>query len=131
MAWSIMTYFVVLVIVIEQKGPVGAIERSMAVMKRTWGESLTAHFGVGLISFLLSLTGIVPIVGGVIALSNQMVVVGIALILMGLLIILSVAVVISALSSIILAALYVYAAEGVVPQHYNSTVLQQAFGPKG
>lgn len=130
MTWSIMTYFVVPVIVIEKKGPIAAVERSIAVMRQAWGESLSAHFGMALISLAACLIGILPIALGAVLLSNQMVVLGISLILLGVLLILAVSVVISALGSIILAALYIYASEGVVPRQFDSGLLKQAFGPK-
>ncbi len=43
-----MTYFVVPVIVVEKLGPLAAGKRSFEVLKRTWGESLVANFGVGI-----------------------------------------------------------------------------------
>lgn len=128
--WSIMTFFVVPILVVEQKGPIAAIQRSIEVMKRTWGESLTAHFGIGLISFLLSLIGIIPMVLGFFALSSQLVPVGIGLIVIGVVLILAVSLVTSALNSIILAALYIYASEGQVPRHFDSSLIRTAFGPK-
>ncbi len=130
MAWSIMTFFVIPVLVVEQKGPIAAIQRSIEVMRRTWGESLAAHFGIGLITFLLCLIGMVPIGLGVWALSSQLIVVGIALILVGILFVLAVSLVTSAMNSIIVAALYIYAAEGEVPSHFDSSLLRSAFGPK-
>ena len=128
--WSIMTFFVIPVLVVEQKGPIAAIQRSIEVMKRTWGESLTARFGIGLITFLLCLVGVVPIGLGVMAMASQMVAVGIALVVVGILFILAVSLVTSALNSIILAALYIYAAEGEIPRQFDSSILRSAFGPK-
>jgi len=53
MAWTITTYFVVPVLVVEKAGPVEACKRSVSLMKRTWGESLSASFSAGFINFLL------------------------------------------------------------------------------
>ena len=91
---------------------------------------MAAHFGIGLFTFLLSLIGIIPIGLGVLALSSQMTVVGIALILVGILFVLAVLLVTSALNTIILAALYIYAAEGKIPSHFDTSMLRSAFGPK-
>jgi hypothetical protein len=64
-AWSVMTYFVVPVLVVEGVGPFEAIGRSRKIMRKTWGESLVANFGVGLILFLLFLASwIVPLTIG-------------------------------------------------------------------
>jgi hypothetical protein len=47
MAWSAVPYFVVPVIVIERTGPVDAFRRPVSILRRTWGEALSANFGVG------------------------------------------------------------------------------------
>ncbi len=46
-AWSLATFFVVPVMVVEKAGPLAAIRRSMAVMKDTWGELLVAGITLG------------------------------------------------------------------------------------
>ena len=43
MAWSIVTYLVVPVLVVEKAGPIEAVKRSTALLKKTWGEALTAE----------------------------------------------------------------------------------------
>jgi len=49
-AWTVLTYFVVPVLVFEGVGPIKAIRRSKDILKRTWGESLMANFSIGLIT---------------------------------------------------------------------------------
>ncbi|MFN5706522.1 MAG: DUF6159 family protein [Planctomycetota bacterium] len=39
-AWSMLTFFVVPIIVIEQLGPIAAIKRSTSLLSETWGEYL-------------------------------------------------------------------------------------------
>jgi hypothetical protein len=63
-AWTIMTYFVVPVLVVEKANPVDAVKRSFQVMTRAWGESLTAGFSIGLIAFLFSLLAMLPLGAG-------------------------------------------------------------------
>lgn len=53
MTWSIVSIFVVPVLVYEGLGPVPAIKRSTQVLKKTWGESLIRHFGLGLVQFFV------------------------------------------------------------------------------
>ena len=130
MAWSAVTYFVVPVIVVEKLGPIGAAKRSFAVLKKTWGEALVANFGIGAIVFLASLLGIAPIVLGVMALSSGMTVVGVAAIVIGVAILLVVSLISSALDAIIVGALYLYAAEGTVPQQFDDGFFRQAFANK-
>ncbi len=51
MAWSILTFFVIPVLVFEEKGVIDSVKESGAIMKKAWGESLSANFSFGLISF--------------------------------------------------------------------------------
>ncbi len=53
MAWTVMTYFVVPVIVVDNRGPIQAIRDSAAALKRTWGTALAGNFSLGLVNFLL------------------------------------------------------------------------------
>lgn len=50
-AWSISTFFVVPIVAYENKSPWNALKESIGMMKRLWGESLTASFSFGLIQF--------------------------------------------------------------------------------
>lgn len=127
MAWSAVTYFVVPVIVVERVGPIDATKRSLAILKRTWGEALSANFGVGFIVFIATLIAAVPVFLGIAAISAGMVAVGIACIAGGIILLLLVSLISSALNSIILGALYLYAAEEKVPEAFDRRLFQQAF----
>lgn len=129
-AWTIGTYFVVPVLVVEGLGPVDAVKRSMSVLKKTWGEALTANFGIGFITFLIMLPAIGLIIGGSMLAANGASVLGGVLVVIGVLALLAGGLITSALDSILLAALYLYAADGEVPQQFNSRVLSNAFGHK-
>jgi ABC-type multidrug transport system fused ATPase/permease subunit len=130
MAWSAVTYFVVPVIVVERVGPVDAAKRSFGILKKTWGEALTANFGIGFVVFVASLLGVIPIVLGVVAMASGMVPIGIAAIAIGIAILLVVSLISSALNTIIIGALYLYAAEGKVPQEFDEGTFQHAFAHK-
>ncbi|RLB54929.1 MAG: hypothetical protein DRI90_19850, partial [Deltaproteobacteria bacterium] len=58
MTWSIVTIFVIPAMVYDDLGPMEAIKKSTATLRRTWGESLIRHFGLGLIQFLFMLLGV-------------------------------------------------------------------------
>ena len=130
MAWSAVTYFVVPVIVVERMGPIAATKKSFSILKKTWGESLTANFGIGFVVFAVSLLGIIPIMLGVAALAADVVPLGIAGIGIGIVILLAVSLISSALHTIIIGALYLYAAEGKVPEHFDEDVFRHAFAHK-
>ncbi len=127
-AWTMVTYFVVPVLVVEKAGPVEATKRSLSIVSKTWGESLTANFSTGIIFFLASMLGFFPIYfGGMMLGTNQAM--GITLIALGVIYLLIVALVSSALNSIILAGLYLFASEGEVPQLFDDGLVRGAFSP--
>jgi hypothetical protein len=127
MAWSIVTYFVVPILVVEKVGPIEAVKRSGSIMRRTWGESLSAHFGVGLIIFLLCLVALIPAVIGFL-IGNTVAVVAGLVITVVLWIVL--ALISAAVHTIAVAALYQYAAQRTVPQGFDAQQLEGAFGAR-
>lgn len=130
MAWAVTTYFVVPVLVIEGVGPIQAVKRSVGIMKKTWGESLASNFGLGFINLLMSLVGIIPLIGGIALISTGMTMLGGVLVGCGVILILLASLITSALESIVLAALYIYAAEEKEPQGFDSDLVRTAFAHK-
>lgn len=126
-AWSIATYFVVPVLVVERTGPVEAVKRSFAVLRKTWGEALAANFGIGILVFLAMVPCIALIFFGVMMLAAGTGALGGVLLCCGVLSLILVSLISSALDSILLAALYLYATEGTVPQHFDNSLLQNSF----
>lgn len=114
MAWSLVTYLVIPILVVEDIGVVDAIKRSGSLFRRTWGENVAAQFGFGLLGFVASLLGIAIAVIGVAAGG----VLGILGLVIGALWIVLVAVVLAALNGIFQTALYHYAVDGQVPGDY-------------
>ncbi len=106
LAWSLVTFLVIPVLVMEGIGVRDALRRSAALFRQTWGENVAARVGFGLLGFLASLPGIAAIAGGV-ALADTP---NVFLIALGVLWILVVAMVLSALSGIFQTALYRHAA---------------------
>ncbi len=50
--WTMMTFFVVPIIVAENMAPIPAIKKSSSLFKQTWGDQVTANFGFGIIQIL-------------------------------------------------------------------------------
>lgn len=111
-AWNIATFLVVPILAVEGIGPIQAIQRSTALLKKTWGEQIIGNFGVGVIFGLITF-GIILIslpifyllitaetIWGVIALALGLV-----------LVIILIALVQSTLSGIYTAAIYQYAVD--------------------
>lgn len=130
-AWTIATYFVVPVLVVERLGPIEAFQRSVAVLRRTWGEALSANFGIGVMVFLATLPAAALVAGGGYFLAQQQIALGASLLILGLAALLIVSLISSALNAIVLAALYLYAADGAVPSGFDRRVLESAFAARG
>ncbi|MDX1690924.1 MAG: DUF6159 family protein [Acidimicrobiia bacterium] len=124
-AWSLVTFLVIPVIVVENLGVVDAVKRSGSLFKRTWGENVAAQVGFGLLGFLVALPAILVAVGGF-ALGET---IGVVLLGVAILWILATAMVITALNGVFQAALYRFAADQDVPDAFGS--LESAFVPKG
>lgn len=110
MAWTLITYLVVPVLVLERIGPVDAIKRSTSLLKKTWGEQIISNFGFGLIAFLFSLVGFLFVVVGVYAIvakASVAIIAALFVAAVGYWVLLGI--VMSALRGIYTAALYTYA----------------------
>jgi len=129
-AWTIITYFVVPVLVVEKLGPIDAVRRSMQLLKQTWGEALIGHFGLGLFKLLLTLPGILIVVLGGAMLMGNLFAIGVAFIVLGILYFLAVAAIGAALDTIFLGALYQFAAFHRVPSGFDAGVMEGAFRRK-
>jgi hypothetical protein len=129
--WTVVTYFVVPVLVVEKLGPFAAISRSTQILKKTWGEALVGRFGIGFYMLLLALPGILLLIVGVmIAGGAKMAGLGIAMIVLAILYFLAWAAVGSALQGIFTSALYQYAAYNQVPNGFDQETMAGAFQPK-
>jgi len=129
-AWSIMTYFVVPVLVVEKIGPFQAVGRSMSIMKKTWGEALVGNLGLGLFMFLLFIPVIILFLLGGWILFTGKVAVGITVLVIAFIALLLHSAIGSALNTILLAALYQYAAEDQVPAAFDRGTFERAFTSK-
>ena len=129
--WTVITYFVVPVLVVEKAGPFEAIKRSASILKNTWGEALVGRFGLGLLVLLLAIPGVLLFVAGVALIAaGPLAVLGVALLALGLLYFVGLAAVSAALQGIFVSALYQYAAHGRVPSSFEAETMRSAFGHK-
>jgi hypothetical protein len=127
MAWSVLTFLTVPIIMLEDAGPGTALKRSKDLFAKTWGENIFLQFGLGLIGFLVILPafaigaiGVATGVGLIMAVAIAIAVAWFAV----------AQAVMAALSGIFRTALYRYAADGVVPVPFQGTSLPQAFAPR-
>ncbi|QJW99330.1 DUF6159 family protein [Frigoriglobus tundricola] len=127
-AWSVMTFFVVPVLVVEKVGPMAAIGRSAALLKKTWGEALVGNMGLSFILFLLLIPVVLLFVAGGWLLASGSTVPGAVLLVAGGISMLLHMAVGAALHTIFLAALYQFAADERVPEGFDRRVMETAFG---
>jgi hypothetical protein len=122
-AWTVVSFLVVPVLVVENKGPFAALQESAGLVTKTWGKQVMGSFGFGLITFLLALPAfaviLLSIFSGNIALMIGCIVLAVVyLVILGL--------VQSALQSIFQAAVFLYARDGQVPEGFEAEVLGNA-----
>jgi Family of unknown function (DUF6159) len=110
--WSLATYLMVPVLVLENRGVIESIRRSSELLKKTWGEQLV----VGLHFLWMMLVVAIPgIILGVLAWP------------VGILYFAAMAAAMTAARQIFVVALYRYAATGQPPNGYSSDALGDAF----
>ncbi len=127
MAWTLATFFVVPVLAFEDLGPVEAVERSIELFRKNWGEEVVGTFSFGLIFFLLALPGILlPLLGSSLA-GAYGATIGATLMVVYFVVL---AVVNSSAQGIFLAALYRYAKTGGISQGFSQSTFSSAWQPK-
>jgi hypothetical protein len=130
LAWSLATFFVVPVLVVEKLGPVASVRRSASVFKERWGESVTGDIAIGTIVVIAAIPGFVV---GLEALSefeahdyaSGLVIAAVAAVLLG-----PVIAVGSAVGDLFSYFLYRHATEGIVVGPFSSAQLDSAMEPK-
>ena len=131
-AWAVVTYFVVPVVVVDGVGPIEAVKRSSAILRRTWGEAIGGEGGLGLIScvFLLPVVLLFGLLGtaGIGVWASPPV--AVALIAIVAIYLLALVVVFTALGMIFRTGTYVYATTGQAPSSMDPALLQGAFRKK-
>ncbi len=127
MAWNLLTFFVIPVLVFEGVGPIEAIKRSGSIFKRTWGESVVGQFSVSAIIGLLSILGIVPIVLAVVTEQAALIV---GAVLLAVVYWFMLGIIAASLNGIYRTALYVYASTGQVSPLFTHQAITAAFQPR-
>lgn len=131
-AWSLASVFVIPVIIVEpETNPFSVLKKSAFTLKKTWGESLLGYIG-------LQFGGMIAVFSGVFLLITSAVLSSMLhtfwIFAAGAMLSVAVVITISYLTSVAnqvyRCALYLYAAEGNIPQPYNSDHLQMAWKTK-
>ncbi len=125
-AWSVATFLVVPVLVAEKKGPFEAVQASVQLVKRTWGEDVLAGLGFGALYFILSIPGWFVFVVGAGMITSQL---PIAIIVMSLAILYFpfLGLILSTMSTIFDVVLYRYAKLGTITPGFDGELLKASF----
>lgn len=123
-AFTVMSFLALPVIVFENVGAIDAFKRSSQLLKATWGEQVAFSFAIGLLGFLLALPAI--LIGGLL-LATGVVVLQAVGVLAAVAWIALVMAVTSALSAVFKAALYRYAVGQPVDPAFSPSDLSGAF----
>ena len=122
LSWTVTSFLVLPVLVIERKGPVESLKESAAMLKKSWGEQLIGHFSFGLI-FAILLIGAGAITIPLFLLGEIFIVIGFTvIILFGIIL----GVFQWILQSIFMATLYLYVREDRLPGSFSKSQIDQA-----
>jgi hypothetical protein len=122
--WSLVTLFVVPVMIFEDKGVLAAMKESLELFKKTWGESIAGSISIGLVFAAVGVVGFLVVLAALFTgnLAATAVAVALFIILIAVLAIVS-----SAMNGIFVVALYTYAKTGTVPAPYPDDLVRNAF----
>jgi hypothetical protein len=121
--WTVVSFLVVPILVVENKNPFEALKDSTMLLKKTWGEQVAGNFSFGLLFFLLTIPAIALVV---LSVFSRNVAVIAACAVLTVLYLIALALVQSALQSIFQAAVFLYARNGQVPEGFEAELLGNA-----
>lgn len=130
-AWNIITFLAIPVIVAENVGPIEAVKRSFALLKKTYGEQIIGGIGLSLIMGLINF--VVVIVTGALATlftSARFTPGAVVTVVIGVIALVVISVIGATLDGIFKAAVYHYAQTGEVPGGFENDMVEGAFKPK-
>jgi Family of unknown function (DUF6159) len=131
LAWTAATFLVIPILAAEGVGPWQAIERSTALLRKTWGENLIGNAGISLVmSMIAAAIGVVGVGGSMLLFQYDRPVLGAALLSASITALVLVVLVAAALSAIYAAAVYYYAALGRPPVDFDGDLIRDAFARK-
>jgi len=126
-AWTIVTYFVVPVLIYEHIGPWAAVKRSASILKGTWGEALVGNLGLGVIFFLAMLPGVIVLLLGIYGLVAWGIAAGIVILALAIVYILVIGIIASAAEAVLVAALYRFATTGQISEEFQGFAFEKPF----
>jgi len=126
LAWALVTFLTVPVLVIEDIGIGAALTRSKDLFKKTWGENVVGQAGLGIVGFLLMIPGVLVFgIGAALGTAGLVVLGPVAVVWL-----VGVSVAVAAMSGIYRTALYRFASTGEIPSGFEGVDFDAAFRPR-
>lgn len=122
-AFTLVSFLVVPILVVEKKGPIEALKESSRLLKKTWGEQIAGSMGFGILLLLLMLPAI-----GIVILSALTGSAGTVIFtaIVAVVYFFTLALIHTTLQGIYQAALFMYARDGKAPQGFREELLENA-----
>ncbi len=128
--WTVATYLVVPVLVVNDVGPVQAVKESVTLLKKTWGENVIGQVGIGsafaLIQFAVIIFGVLLVIAAVVTNSIAAIVLAV---FVAFTLLMAAVLIQAALSGIYAAALYRYASGNQQTAGFDAQTMAAAFAP--
>lgn len=128
LAWGLVTYLVIPVLVMEGVGPLDALKTSTRLLKKTWGEQIAGNMSIWL---LFSFPIILVIIAGYpltsLAVRNLSEAYTIMVVYLYVMVVMTLFLVKSTLDAIFSAVVYRYAVEGLSAEGFDEELLNNAF----
>lgn len=126
-AWNLLTYFVIPILLFEDAKLWDATKKSTELFKKTWGESLTSQFSVGIIFSLAGTIIFLPCLLLILTFVPTLIILGILIFLPCVILL---AVLKTSVEGILVASLYFYATKNKIPKVFEGTDPKELFKKK-
>ena len=123
MAWGVITFLIIPVIMFDDLGPIAGLKRSGQLLRTSWGENLTAQVGFGLLTIAMAAPGIILIAVGASSGFWPLLIIGVLAVMFAM-------VVATALNGIFQTALYLFVTTGAAPTGFGEKQLTSSFNEK-
>ena len=125
--WTLVTLFVLPVMIFEEKGVGTSIKESFSLFKKTWGESAIGSLSIAIVFMAVGAVGVLLLIGAFFSGNAILIMAGIALFVI---LIAVLSVLYSAMQGIFMVTLYTYAKTGTVPSAFRKDLIEGAFAPR-
>ena len=127
-AWHLVTYLVIPVLVVEGIGPIGALARSSRLLKKTWGEQIVGNMSIWLLfslPVLLVIAAGYPLASLAVRASSEAA--AIMVIYLYVMFLITLLLIKSTLEAIFSAVVYRYAVDGLTVNGFDEALMNNAF----